>query len=277
VHRRKVQRLPERVQVALNDRLERPAPHVGEEIVHSLRKRRGRVNPLVLGSSPSGPTNSRCSGTIGNDRRGTGSSANPRKNRDVGTELAYKLRSLTIAENRGHSDILGVTSGVTLGAQFELPRRMRLTLKMAAKPYFISFIWFSWMLIRFRTPNSNWQIAILVSSGELAIEGSCGRYRPRPVSDRLEFPAMKRPFAACGKLMRMLHKPCCDDMRRQVEFRCADHADLSDCPDSLVVSLENPARFGIRVHDDGSSYIAIRYCPWCGANLSAQPGVAQPR
>src|ERR1700684_3283872 len=43
--------------VALNDRLERPAPHRGEEIVHSLRKRRGRVNPLVLGSSPSGPTN----------------------------------------------------------------------------------------------------------------------------------------------------------------------------------------------------------------------------
>ena len=30
---------------------------MGEEIVHSHRKRRGRVNPLVLGSSPSGPTN----------------------------------------------------------------------------------------------------------------------------------------------------------------------------------------------------------------------------
>jgi len=41
--------------VALNDRLERPAPHRGEEIVHSLRKRWGNVNPLVLGSSPSGP------------------------------------------------------------------------------------------------------------------------------------------------------------------------------------------------------------------------------
>src|SRR5271170_1440289 len=42
--------------VALNDRLERPAPSMGEEIVHSHRKRRGPVNPLVLGSSPSGPT-----------------------------------------------------------------------------------------------------------------------------------------------------------------------------------------------------------------------------
>src|SRR5271163_3862936 len=33
-------------EVALNDRLERPAPHRGEEIVHSLRKRRGRSESL---------------------------------------------------------------------------------------------------------------------------------------------------------------------------------------------------------------------------------------
>jgi hypothetical protein len=76
-------------------------------------------------------------------------------------------------------------------------------------------------------------------------------------------------WAAYGKLTTMFHKPCCDDMRWQLEFRCADHADLSDCPDSLVVVLENPARFGIRVHDGGTSFVAIRYCPWCGANLSA--------
>src|SRR5450631_1466163 len=49
--------------VALNDRLERPAPPIlrrlgGEEIVRYLRKRRDTVNPLVLGSSPSGPTTS---------------------------------------------------------------------------------------------------------------------------------------------------------------------------------------------------------------------------
>ena len=85
----------------------------------------------------------------------------------------------------------------------------------------------------------------------------------------LELPATEQPFATRGKLTRMLHKPCCDDMRWQLEFRCADHADLSDCPDSLVVLLENPTRFGIRVHDGGSSFTAIRYCPWCGANLSA--------
>src|SRR5450755_4824105 len=32
--------------VALNDRLERPAPAMGEEIVHSFRKRRGRSESL---------------------------------------------------------------------------------------------------------------------------------------------------------------------------------------------------------------------------------------
>src|SRR5690349_2793586 len=46
---------------ALNNRLEHPAPSrtllcAGEEIVHSRRKRRGRVNPLVVGSNPTGPT-----------------------------------------------------------------------------------------------------------------------------------------------------------------------------------------------------------------------------
>ena len=56
-----MQRLPEDFSV-LNDRLERPAPsrrdkRAGEEIVHAERKRSDNVNPLVLGSNPSGPTN----------------------------------------------------------------------------------------------------------------------------------------------------------------------------------------------------------------------------
>ena len=122
--------------VALNNRLERPAPHRGEEIVHSLRKRRGKVNPLVLGSSPSGPTNLRCAGTIGNDRGGTAFGSKHWKSRCIGLELAYKRWSLAIAEDRGQPDILGVTSGVTLGAQFELPRCMRLTQKIAAQAVF---------------------------------------------------------------------------------------------------------------------------------------------
>ncbi len=54
---------------ALNDRQERPAPErevamgrhrEGEEIVRSRGKSRGKVNPLVQGSNPCGPTTFRC-------------------------------------------------------------------------------------------------------------------------------------------------------------------------------------------------------------------------
>jgi uncharacterized protein DUF6980 len=45
------------------------------------------------------------------------------------------------------------------------------------------------------------------------------------------------------------------------------HSDLSDCPDSLVIHLQDTAQFGLRVHDGGSSFITIRHCPWCGADL----------
>jgi len=68
-------------------------------------------------------------------------------------------------------------------------------------------------------------------------------------------------------MSRLAAKPCWEDMRRQLTFRCEDHEDLSNCPDSLVVYSENSGQFGIRVHDRGSSSIAIRHCPWCGATL----------
>ena len=74
----------------------------------------------------SGPTNSRCPGTIGNDRGGTAIEPNPRKNRDVGLELAYKRWSLTIAEDRGQPDIFGVTLGVTQSGELQLPHGARL-------------------------------------------------------------------------------------------------------------------------------------------------------
>ena len=49
-----------RARSALNNRQEHPAPTrtkcAGEEIVHSRRKRRGKVNPLVVGSNPTGPS-----------------------------------------------------------------------------------------------------------------------------------------------------------------------------------------------------------------------------
>ena len=60
---------------------------------------------------------------------------------------------------------------------------------------------------------------------------------------------------------------CCEIMKGQVEFTCADHPNLNDCPDSLVAYWEPNLVFGLRVHDGGSSVIEISFCPWCGSKL----------
>ena len=59
---------------------------------------------------------------------------------------------------------------------------------------------------------------------------------------------------------------CCHDMKRSVEHRCEQHADPADCPDALVGRFGE--EFGIRVHDGGTSFVAIRFCPWCGTSLT---------
>ena len=69
----------------------------------------------------SGPTNLRCSGTIGTDRGGTAFGSKHWKHRCIELESAYKGGPLTIAEDRGQPDIFGVTLGVTLGVLLELP------------------------------------------------------------------------------------------------------------------------------------------------------------
>ena len=58
---------------------------------------------------------------------------------------------------------------------------------------------------------------------------------------------------------------CCPDMRRNVEHRCEQHGDPSDCPDALVGRFGD--EFGIRIHDGGTSFVTIRFCPWCGSDL----------
>ena len=60
---------------------------------------------------------------------------------------------------------------------------------------------------------------------------------------------------------------CCAQMKRQVEYICDVHPDLSECPDSLVVRVKDTGEFGLRIHDGGSSFIAIQHCPWCGSDL----------
>jgi hypothetical protein len=144
----------------------------------------------------SGPTNSRSSGTVGNDRGRPTFGSKHWKNRCIGLESADKRWSLTIAEDLGQPNISGVTLGVTQSGELELPPTERdSSLACAKTKGLLGPASLSTALIRFRMPNSNWQIASLVSSGELAIEGSCGRYRPQPVNGSPAVCAAKRTLA----------------------------------------------------------------------------------
>ena len=59
---------------------------------------------------------------------------------------------------------------------------------------------------------------------------------------------------------------CCHEMTRQVQYRCDTHLDPMDCPDALVGHFE-AGEYGIRIHDGGSAFVRIAYCPWCGTKL----------
>jgi hypothetical protein len=63
---------------------------------------------------------------------------------------------------------------------------------------------------------------------------------------------------------------CCPAMRKHVEYRCPDHPDPYDCPDNVIVRTKD-GYFGLPIHDGGGSFIAIGFCPWCGAKLQDPP------
>jgi hypothetical protein len=61
---------------------------------------------------------------------------------------------------------------------------------------------------------------------------------------------------------------CCEEMRAQLNWGCADHASPFECPDALVGRFGPARTYGLYIHDGGSSLLAIRFCPWCGARTS---------
>jgi hypothetical protein len=61
-------------------------------------------------------------------------------------------------------------------------------------------------------------------------------------------------------------KYCCEDMRRNAEYK-DETKDEFDCPDNLITYGRVFDEYGIIIHDGGSSYIQIRFCPWCGTRL----------
>ena len=60
---------------------------------------------------------------------------------------------------------------------------------------------------------------------------------------------------------------CCESMSFHLKQKCDHHSDPFDCVDVAICYSEKNGEYGIIVHDGGESYLAINYCPWCGANL----------
>ncbi|WP_425435246.1 DUF6980 family protein [Leptonema illini] len=42
---------------------------------------------------------------------------------------------------------------------------------------------------------------------------------------------------------------------------------MFSCPDSTIFFQPESRRYGLIVHDGGSSFIEIQFCPWCGSSL----------
>jgi hypothetical protein len=56
-------------------------------------------------------------------------------------------------------------------------------------------------------------------------------------------------------------------MKDRVEYKCEEHPDPVDCPDNLIYFSEKLNEYGLIVHDGGSSFVTINFCPFCGTKL----------
>lgn len=64
-----------------------------------------------------------------------------------------------------------------------------------------------------------------------------------------------------------MKKHCCDRMNYDLDQICEIHTERTDCPDALIYCNDEQTEYGMYVHDGGTSYITISYCPWCGTRL----------
>ena len=62
---------------------------------------------------------------------------------------------------------------------------------------------------------------------------------------------------------------CCETMTSNIDQRCDHHSDPFECPDNLIYFSAEGKKYGLIIHDGGSSIIEIQFCPWCGAKLES--------
>ena len=65
-----------------------------------------------------------------------------------------------------------------------------------------------------------------------------------------------------------MKRQCCEAMGYHTANHCSVHTSPFACPDRLIWHDENSGDYGIIVHDGGESFVRIRYCPWCGSELT---------
>jgi len=56
-------------------------------------------------------------------------------------------------------------------------------------------------------------------------------------------------------------------MTSALDFDCPQHAEAAEFPDAPVTYVPKFDEYGLLIHDGGSSFVTIQYCPWCGAKL----------
>ena len=50
-------------------------------------------------------------------------------------------------------------------------------------------------------------------------------------------------------------------MRYWADYKYPEHPDVSACPDSVIYFKSHPPTYGLIVHDGGTSYVEIEFCP----------------
>ena len=63
---------------------------------------------------------------------------------------------------------------------------------------------------------------------------------------------------------------CCTEMDYFTHSHCDVHNNVFDCPDCLIYYDKKDKQYGIIVHDGGTSFINISFCPWCGVRLKTK-------
>ena len=84
-------------------------------------------------------------------------------------------------------------------------------------------------------------------------------------------------FSGIAYKYRNMKKHCCSKRAEAVTSMCNDHKNRFDCPDCLIHYAEKSGEYGIIIHDGGTSFAVIQFCPWCGKRLSRGKSIKEKR